>query len=84
MPNTPACVFSLAVVCVRLFAAPVEAGYVTSSAPLFRPPSHYSRVSFFSPEAVLPASLFLGCEVVFFSSLPAPACLGGFGWCLPP
>ena len=39
MPNTPACVFSLAVVCVRLFAAPVEAGYVTSSALLSRPPS---------------------------------------------
>ena len=39
-PNTPACVLSLAVACVRLFAAPVEAGYVTSSALLSRPPSH--------------------------------------------
>ena len=38
-PNTPACVLSLAVACVRLFAAPVEAGYVTSSALLSRPPS---------------------------------------------
>ena len=38
-PNTPACVLSLAVARVRLFAAPVEAGYVTSSALLSRPPS---------------------------------------------
>ena len=39
VPNTPACVLFLAVACVRLFAAPVEAGYVTSSALLSRPPS---------------------------------------------
>ena len=37
--STPACVLFLAVACVRLFAAPVEAGYVTSSALLSRPPS---------------------------------------------
>ena len=48
-PNTPACVLSLAVACVRLFAAPVEAGYVTSSALLSRPPSHRQhRRKFFS------------------------------------
>ena len=32
VPNTRACVLFPAVACVRLFAAPVEAGYVTSSA----------------------------------------------------
>ena len=41
-PNTLACVLSPTFACVRLFAAPVEAGYVTSSALLSRPPSQAS------------------------------------------
>ena len=45
MPNTPACVLFLAVACVRLFAAPVEAGYVTSSALLSRPPSQAAALT---------------------------------------